>query len=396
MGLAGWALTAFMVALLISVAIFLLIGRYTRKETVTGALQPAAGAARVIALSPGVISEVYVTEGQEVRVGDPILQLSADPTVRSEGDGPAALSELVEEGADREADAIVRQAAARTEAIHQTLKDLRLRRSGLREDIAHLVENIEMQQDRLRLAQETFDAGQALHERQLFSTLQLRQREEAVIVARQGLSTIQREIQRSREALERLDAEEDQVRAQMTEVSANAAVTQAQFDQRRAEHLADHGTVLVAGKAGRIVALQARPGGSVQPGRALAVILPPGTTLQAELWVPSRAAGFLQAGDRVRLMYEAFPYQKFGVGHGTVTLIAGAPTDPGDLTVPIEAKEALYRVVVSVDAGSVEGYGKKWRLTPGMRLSADLVLDDRSLWEWLFDPIIAARQRASA
>lgn len=400
MGLSGWALTGFMVALFVGVLIFLAVGRYTRKETVPGALQPTAGAARVIALTAGVITEVYVTEGQHVEVGDPILQLSADPMVRGEEAGPeslpAALSELVDAGADREAQAIVRQAEARIETINLALGDLEARRRGLGENAAYLSENIGMQQDRLRLAQETYDAGESLHERQLFSTLQLRQRQEAVIAARQSLLSIQREIQRNREALERLNAEEGQLRAQLSETMASGAMTQAQFDQRRIEHLADHGTVLVANKAGRVVALQARAGGTVQPGRALAVILPPGTTLQAELWVPSRAAGFLQAGDRVRLMYEAFPYQKFGVGHGSVTSIAGAPTDPADLTVPIETKESLYRVLVSVDAGSVEGYGKQWRLAPGMRLSADLVLDDRSMWEWLFDPIIAARRRAAS
>lgn len=396
MGLAGWALTGFMVALFVSVAVFLVLGRYTRKETVIGVIQPTAGAARVIALNPGIITEVYVTEGQLVRSGDPILQLSADPTVNNEGGGQVSLSELVEEGAAREVDAMSRQAAARAQAIARSRDDLRSRRRALQEDSIHLADSIGLQSDRLRLAQETLEAGRSLHERELFSTLQLRQREEAVIAARQGLSSIRREMRRNEEALERLVAEEGQLTSQMAQASAERALYQAQFDQRHAEHLVDHGTVLVAGKAGRVVALQARPGSPAQPGRALAIILPPGATLQAELWVPSKAAGFLKPGDRVRLMYDAFPYQKFGVGRGSVASIAGAPTDPADLTVPIQTNEALYRVVVNVETGSVQGYGRNWQLSPGMRLSADLVLDDRSLWEWLFDPIIAARQRAAA
>lgn len=139
-----------------------------------------------------------------------------------------------------------------------------------------------------------------------------------------------------------------------------------------------------------------RPGATVEAGRVLAIILPHGEVLQAELWVPSRAAGFLRSGEPVRLMYDAFPYQKFGVGRGTVASIAGAPVDPADLTVPIETKEALYRVLVNLESPTVDGYGKVWRLSPGIRLSADLILDDRSLWEWLFDPIIAARRRSGS
>ena len=396
MGIAGWVLCLFFAALLLSAAIFLVTGRYTRKETVPGVLQPTAGAARVTTLTPGLIMEVYVTDGQSVQVGDPLLRLSADLIVGNSGSQPRALSELVDAGAGREAKAVAEQALARSEALKRSLEDVRSRRKGLRTDSAGLTETVEMQRERLRLAQETYEAGLSLHERQLFSTLQLRQREEAVIAARQALSAIRREIQRNEEALERLDAEEGQLRAQIRETTAGAAVNQAQLDQRHAAQLADRGTVLVAGKAGRIVAMQARPGGTARPGDALAIILPAGAMLQAELWVPSRATGFLQVGDRVRLMYDAFPYQKFGVGRGAVASIAEAPTNPADLTTPIETKEALYRVLVNLDEPSVQGYGRRWRLAPGMRLSADLVLDDRSLLEWLFDPILAARQRAAS
>lgn len=395
MGLAGWALSLFMVTLFACVVLFLTVSRYTRKESVAGVLQPAAGAARVTSLTSGLITEVYVADGEFVEAGDPILQLSVDQTVRDESNSPVPVSSLVDAGADREIAAITDQARARIEAIDQSMRDLTSRRNGLRKDVAYLVEAEALQQDRLRLAQDTYDAGRSLHERQLFSTLQLRQREEAVISARQSLATIQRERQRNTEALDRLDAEEGQLRAQRDETSASVAVTHAQLEQRHAEHLVEHGTVLVAGKTGRIVALQARAGATVQPGRALAIILPPGATLQAEIWAPSRAAGFIQVGDRVRLMYDAFPYQKFGVGRGTVASIAGAPTDPADLSVPIETREALYRVLVNIDDPQIQGYGRRWRLAPGMRLSADLILDDRSLWEWLFDPIIAARRRAA-
>lgn len=291
---------------------------------------------------------------------------------------------------------MIGQARALAEVNALALEDLSARRRGLEEDQTQLATSMEMQEQRVRLARETLEAGRLLHERELFSTLQLRQREEALIAAQQGLGSIEREMRRNRATLQQMHTEAGRLEAQTARSTAEAAMTQAQFDQRKAQGQAERATILVAAKAGQVVALAARPGAPVQPGRALAIILPPGARLQAELWVPSRAAGFLKAGDRVRLMYDAFPYQKFGVGRGQVASVAGAPTDPADLTVPIETKEALYRVLVDVDAGSVSGYGRQWRLTPGMRLSADLVLDDRSLWEWLFDPIIAARRRADA
>ena len=66
------------------------------------------------------------------------------------------------------------------------------------------------------------------------------------------------------------------------------------------------------------------------------------------------------------------------------------------LPVPIETREALYRIVVRIDDAAVNGYGRKWALAPGMRLAADMILDERNLWEWLLDPLIAAKRRSES
>jgi membrane fusion protein len=394
MGLSGLVLTAFLITLFVTVALFLAVGRYARKETVAGIVQPSAGAARVTTLTAGTISEVFVTDGQMIEAGAPILRFASDPSVTPDGAPLRALSGLVAESVAREGQALKAQAQAQVEANTRSLEELRARRAGLQADQVQLSESVELQRQRVRLTQETLDAGRALSDRQLFSMLQLRQREEAVIAARQSMSALQREIRQNSASLAQLNAEEGRQRALLAQMVAEMQGNEARLDQRRAEQLAAQGMVLVASRAGRVVSLQARPGAVVQPGQALAIILPEGAKLQAELWTPSRAAGFLQVGTPVRLMYDAFPYQKFGVGRGRVTAIAGAPTNPADLPVPIETKEALYRVVVAVDDETVGGYGRRWALTPGMRLSADLVLDERSLLEWLFDPIIAARRRS--
>ncbi|KAK0351092.1 hypothetical protein LTR94_026361, partial [Friedmanniomyces endolithicus] len=275
-----------------------------------------------------------------------------------------------------------------------TLEQLRARTVGLRTDRTHLLMTRDIQSERLRLAEATFDAGSRLHARELFSLIQLRQREEAVLAARQQLAGIDRELLQIDAALKQIAAEAGTLSAQRAQLKAEVALTEAQFEQRHAEHLADHGVILTAAKSGRIVALAARVGATAEAGRTLAVILPVGAGLQAELWVPSRAAGFLKTGAPVRLMYDAFPYQKFGVGHGAVASIAGAPTEPAEITMPLQAQESLYRVIVDVPADSIAAYGGHERLAPGMRLSADLILDERTLWEWLLDPIIAMRSRS--
>jgi len=76
--------------------------------------------------------------------------------------------------------------------------------------------------------------------------------------------------------------------------------------------------------------------------------------------------------------------------------VADAPLNPNELPIPIETKEQMYRVTVSLDQDYLTAYGRRFQVSPGMRLSADLVLDERNLLDWLLDPLHATRQRMAS
>ncbi|MGH1557284.1 HlyD family efflux transporter periplasmic adaptor subunit [Caulobacter segnis] len=117
--------------------------------------------------------------------------------------------------------------------------------------------------------------------------------------------------------------------------------------------------VLTAPKSGRVVALQATPGLAVTSASALAAVLPGGADLRAYLWAPSRAVGFVRPGADVRLMYDAFPFQQFGAAHGRDSRsIAQAPTPVGELPIPGETREPLYKITVVLERQNITAYGK--------------------------------------
>ena len=74
--------------------------------------------------------------------------------------------------------------------------------------------------------------------------------------------------------------------------------------------------------AGRVAALPVAVGQPVSPGGTVAVVIPEGAKLEAELLAPSRAAGFIRPGQDVRLMLQAFPYQRFGTVKGEIKTIS--------------------------------------------------------------------------
>ena len=123
------------------------------------------------------------------------------------------------------------------------------------------------------------------------------------------------------------------------------------------------------------------------------MVTPAGGRLVAELYVPSRAAGFIRPQQDVLLMYEAFPHQRFGVGKATVETVSRTVLAPSEVAIPgVALQEPVFRVRAGLERQTIDAYGETIRLRPGMLLRAEVVIDRRSLLEWLFDPIYAVRR----
>lgn len=149
--------------------------------------------------------------------------------------------------------------------------------------------------------------------------------------------------------------------------------------------------VMRAPRDGVVSTVLLKQGQMVSAGQPLLSILPSGSSLQAQLLVPSRAIGFIEPGNEVILRYRAFPYQKFGQQYGRVEDISRSALSPADITALIGQKspEPLYRVLVRLDTQDVLAYGRPEPVKPGMTLDADILMERRSLLEWVFEPLYA-------
>jgi membrane fusion protein len=175
----------------------------------------------------------------------------------------------------------------------------------------------------------------------------------------------------------------------------------ASLEGASAENEAKRTVVIRAPEDGVVTAVLAGNGHSVAPGAALASLLPADARLQAQLFAPSSAVGFVRPEQQVQLRYQAFPYQKFGHHAGQVLQVSRTPlqaTELASLPLPESLKatpsaEPLYRITVALDQQAVQAYGKAQPLAAGMRLDADVLLDKRRLIEWLFEPLLSVTGR---
>lgn len=153
---------------------------------------------------------------------------------------------------------------------------------------------------------------------------------------------------------------------------------------------AGSGALITAPVTGQLIVAEAREGQVVDANSVLFVVAPEGGRLQARMLVPSRAVGFLRSGQEVRLQIDAFPFQRFGSAQARITDVSGAAMLPGQVDVPIQFAEASYLVDAELLATTLEAYGQPVQIENGMQFSADIVIDQRSLIEWLLDPLYAA------
>ncbi|QBQ35601.1 hypothetical protein E1742_05030 [Pseudoduganella plicata] len=123
---------------------------------------------------------------------------------------------------------------------------------------------------------------------------------------------------------------------------------------------------------------------------------PEGSVLEAELYVPTRAAGFVRPGTDVLLRYDAFPYQKFGQFKGVVREVALAAVLTselrglgGEAQAISNKSEPVYLMRVRLERQSVATSSGELPIKPGMQLSASLIMEHRTLAAWAFGSLPA-------
>jgi membrane fusion protein len=385
------ALVWLLAVLVCATIAFLSVGDYARKESVSGFLAPTIGVAKVFPPRGGLVTAVDVTEGQLVEAGAPLLtvQVGQDDGQGSDVDG------AVTQAIVRQRAALIEQAELETTKALTERQRLRDQIDGLGQEVASLRAQLATQHARSLVAEEQVTAVRGLVAQGFISIVEFKRREDNFLMQRQSEAALSGQIAekeaasiQSRHLLAELPGES------ASRVSALQGAV-ADLDGRLAETAGRHAYQLRAPIAGRVSALQARVGLVADPAIPQLALVPVSSILQAELLVPARAIGFVTPGQTVRLAYEAFPYQRFGLHGGHVLTVSRTLLRPAELVGPITVADPSYRVTVGLDAQSVLAFGREFPLGADMTLKADIVFDRRSLLGWVLDPIYSLRGRSA-
>ena len=385
--------TVGVLAMALAVGAFLSLAHYTRKATIDGALAPDRGVIRLVPAEAATVIERRVVEGQTVRAGDTLFVLALErPRLLAD-----AQAEVRRSLGERQRS--LQDAGRQQEALMATqLSALDRRLQTLEAEQAQVDGELALQQQRLVLAQQALARLESLRNEKFISDAQVLTKKEEVL----GVQAQMQALERQRTALgrerARLDGERRNVPLLARSAQGSIERDLAALSRESAEQDSERQLVVRAPQDGVLSAVLAEPGQAVAPSSALASLVPQGAVLQAQLYAPSSAVGFVRTGQAVRLRLESFPYQKYGPLEGRVLQVSRTPlatgelaAQPGATAAPARPGEALFRITVALDAEAAARWPQP--LVAGMRLQADVLLERRRLVEWLFEPLFGLQHR---
>ncbi|WP_439895174.1 HlyD family type I secretion periplasmic adaptor subunit [Pseudomonas syringae] len=365
-------------------------------------------------LEGGIVSDIFVREGQVVDKGDTLLRLDDTRFMSSRSESEVdrlTLTAQVErlaaeaEGRSLTLPAEVTSSAPQVAADEQALYESRQRRLAseqrtlneqLRQKTQELAEFRSKQEQfrsSLALVQQELDMSAPLVSSGAVSPVEiLRLKRNAVELrgsmnsntlaiprAEAAISEIKSRVQESELAF-RADAarELNEKRNDLARISASRIA----IDDRMSR------TTVVSPVRGIVKTLKVNTiGGVVQPGSDLLEIVPLEDNLLIEAKVRPQDVAFLHPGQKAMVKFSAYDYTLYGGLPARLEMI-------GADTITDDKDNSFYLIQVRTDSNHLGSDSRPLLIIPGMIATVDIITGEKSVLDYLLKPVLKARAEA--
>lgn len=380
--------------------------------TATGKLEPKG---RLIVLdSPvnGKVTTIAVREGEQVQASQPIMELDSE-VVRAELEQQQQKL-LGQQNQFNQLELLKNQQLLALRTLQQQNRAQRSEKEAL---IEQATKAIETSQSEHQMAKIRYQAAREKVPR-------YREAYEQGALARDLLSEAQQQAEEHRESIKQAASEIAQARSRLVEQQRgldslkqanNLAVlkSQEEFNNTQTQITALEGEVaqtqsLIMGLEyqmqqrviyspiiGTVFQMPVKkPGAVVQIGQTVAQIAPQGSPLVLRGRMSSRESGFLSVGLPVKVKFDAYPFQDYGVVPGRLSWISpDSRTSQSDTsTTPATPPQDFYEVEIELERNYIQNNERTVTLTPGQTAQAEVVIRQRRLADVLLAPFKSLRK----
>ncbi len=380
---------AICIACLVAIATGMTSATYAPRQTVVGYLTPEQGVVKVYAARPGIVQELLIRDGDTIASGQIVARISVESGLAN-ANGTSAPTQILDELAARErtlSDSITRD----DDLTHAQSGRLEAKASEQRKQLSEMDSEIKVLEKRIAAAEELQRATERLRAQGFATPNEVTFRKDQVLSLQKEWYALTRAETALATDLADTELQQRQLPDQLKQRLVVVRNQLSELRQQKAALEVERTYTITAPIGGKVTAVQAEIGALAAPAQPMLAIIPERTTLEARLLVPSRAIGFVRAGQPVRMRYAAYPYEQYGMHEGVVKEVSRVSLRPDEVPSALAATESTYRVTVKLSDQTVTVSGRAQPLQTGMLLEADLLEEPRALWAWIFRPILAIR-----
>lgn len=383
-------LTGVVVVFTVIIMLFIFFGAYTKKTTVQGQLMPDVGLIRVYAVDGGTINKKFIQEGQIILKEDPLYELQMTRFSNS-GNYNESLEQQIQlkkKSLDSEKDKLKDLSSNSYQQNLSLIQSLKI-------ELIQIDILIQEQKHRLTLAEDNMHRYRKLKDQDFISIEEFQAKQDVYFNQKLALQGYERDkIAKKADLLNQqlsLKGLQSKLDNELNNVERQLASTQ----QESIENKARDSLLLKANASGIVTSINGEVGQQISAKTPLLNIVPKNSRLEAHLYIPSSAIGFIQLNQPVNLRFQAFPYQKFGQAEGKISSISETTMNTQELTnlgefnnsLAMSKNEAVYLVKVKLTQQSMKAYGENKHLKVGMVFDADVLQEKRKLYEWVLEPL---------
>ena len=406
-----WTIIAFFVFLVVWAG-FSSIDEVTRGD---GKAIPSSKLQKIQNLEGGIVSELFVKEGQIVEAGAPLIRLDDTRFVSNAGETEALrlamqlrverLSAQVDDRPLNIPDDVLKAApsqAANERSLYES------RRQQLKDEVGGLQEQLVQRQQELReftskqgqyrsqlsLQRQEINMSEPLVAQGAVSPVEVLRLKRAEMETRGQLDATTLAIPRAESAIKEVQRKIDETRGKFRSealTQLNEARTELNKAESTGRALEDRvSRTLVTSPVRGIVKqlLVNTVGGVIQPGSDMVEIVPLNDTLLVEAKIRPQDIAFLHPGQEAIVKFTAYDYTIYGGLKAKLERI-GADTITDE-----DKKTTYYMITLRTDRSHLGTDEKPLLIIPGMVASVDIITGKKSILSYLLKPIIKARAEA--
>lgn len=375
-----------------------------------GRVVPSSKLQVVSNLEGGVIEEILIRAGQEVKKGDVLVRLSPTLTGAAFGSSSAEVGALQAKIARLEAEVKGTRpnygsVAPEQIAIEQSLYTARMAELGgsLAAARARLAQaeraagearpRLEARRSSMEAAEQEYDLLRPLAETQIISKVELIQAQSAALVARKEYEAAQESLARAQSGVAEARAQLAQARSDwLARSGMDLSQAQAELSSKLKQlpALSDRvdRTVIRAPLSGRVNRVMVTTvGGTVNAGEPIAEIVPSDDVLYVEALVSPQSIGNVRLDQQAEVEITAYNRAIYGTLKGTVTAISP------DAVFDEQTRENFYTVEIQTTGDLLDGE-QELAIGPGMVANVHLLGEKRSVLSYIFTPITRLKDTA--